>query len=203
MSKTIPPLQDVMFIEDPDALKALAVPIRLDIIKALEHPATVKEVAAKLDMPPTKLYYHFKQLEQHQIIRVVDTNIVSGIIEKQYQVTASRYQMSETLVRDSTQGEASLDAILATIFEVTRNEVRQSIQAQLLDPAADKSKKKAMLSHTAFHLTAEQFQEFYGRMEQLIEEMITASEAGSEEPDRLSFGFTIALYPVIKPNSEI
>lgn len=202
MSETNPPLQDIFTIEDPDALKALAVPVRLDIIKALARPATVKKVAEKLNMPPTKLYYHFKQLEQHQIIRVVDTNIVSGIIEKQYQVTARRYQMSETMVHDSDEGEANLDAVLATIFETTRNELRQSIQTHLLDPTADESEKKGMINHTTFHFTADQFQTFYDRMEKLFEEMVEASQEADEEPGLLSFGFTIALYPVIKPNRE-
>ena len=76
------PLEEEFIIDNVDALKMIADPLRLQIMRSLEKPRTVKDLAAQLDIPATKLYYHVNQLETHKIIRVVDTRIVSGIIEK-------------------------------------------------------------------------------------------------------------------------
>ena len=88
------PLEEEFIIENVEALKMIADPLRLQIIRNLDEPRTVKELAERLDKPATKLYYHVNQLEKHQIIRVVDTRIVSGIIEKHYRVTAKSYHVA-------------------------------------------------------------------------------------------------------------
>ena len=81
-------IADAMKITDLESLKVLADPLRLSILEYLMKPSTVKRIAEKLGKPPTKLYYHFNLLEQHGLIQLVDTRVVSGIIEKHYQATA-------------------------------------------------------------------------------------------------------------------
>jgi DNA-binding transcriptional ArsR family regulator len=73
-------------------LKALADPLRLAILDALVGGATrelrvlsVKELAAELGEPKTKLYRHIKLLEAAGLIRVAATRLVSGIVEHRYQ----------------------------------------------------------------------------------------------------------------------
>ncbi len=73
-------------------LKALADPLRLAILDALTGGATrelrvlsVKELAAELGEPKTKLYRHIKLLEAAGFIRVAATRLVSGIVEQRYQ----------------------------------------------------------------------------------------------------------------------
>lgn len=73
-------------------LKALADPLRLAILDALAGAASrelrvlsVKELAAELGEPKTKLYRHIKQLEAAGLIRVAATRLVSGIVEQRYQ----------------------------------------------------------------------------------------------------------------------
>lgn len=73
-------------------LKALADPLRLAILDALTGGAhrelrvmSVKELAAELGEPKTKLYRHIKLLEAAGFIRVAATRLVSGIVEQRYQ----------------------------------------------------------------------------------------------------------------------
>src|SRR3712207_1417060 len=83
--------KDIYFISDLETLKVVSDPLRLRILECFRGvPATVKDVAAALDMPPTRLYYHVNQLEERGLIHVVETRVVSGIIEKHYQTTAYR-----------------------------------------------------------------------------------------------------------------
>jgi DNA-binding transcriptional ArsR family regulator len=73
-------------------LKALADPVRQAILAALARDAprelrilSVKELAAELREPKTKLYRHVKQLEAAGLIRVASTRMVRGIQEQRYQ----------------------------------------------------------------------------------------------------------------------
>ena len=58
---------------------------------------TVKQIAADLKTPIKKLYYHVNLLEEHGLIRITSTRVVSGIIEKQYRVTAYRLSVERAL----------------------------------------------------------------------------------------------------------
>src|SRR5512145_3269846 len=101
-------------VNDLETLKVLADPLRIHIIELVTHePRTVKQVAADLTLPPTKLYYHFKLLEERGLIQVVDTRIVSGIVEKQYQATALSYHVNKTLLSPtSPSGIEGLNVML-------------------------------------------------------------------------------------------
>src|SRR5690242_6610077 len=71
----------------------MADPIRLAILAALMKSRrnlpvmSVKELAAELGEPQTKLYRHVRQLEAAGLIRVASTRMVSGILEQRYQAS--------------------------------------------------------------------------------------------------------------------
>src|SRR5260221_6725972 len=65
-----------------EPLKIIADPLRLRLVEALRMaPATVKELAAQQDVAPKSLYYHIGLLERHGMVKVVDSRLVSGILE--------------------------------------------------------------------------------------------------------------------------
>jgi DNA-binding transcriptional ArsR family regulator len=77
-----------------EQLKALADPTRQAILEVLmttrDHDLpvmSVKELAAALGEPQTKLYRHVKQLESAGLIRVAASRMVSGILEQRYQAS--------------------------------------------------------------------------------------------------------------------
>ena len=77
-------LAQEFLVDDLEMLKVIAHNTRLDILQSLKKPKTVKEIARLLKLPATKLYYHVNLMEKHGLIQVVETNIVSGIVEKKY-----------------------------------------------------------------------------------------------------------------------
>src|SRR5690242_8783078 len=86
------PGHDARLVSHVDVLKAMADPLRLNMLHALtrrrgtELPAkTVKELAAELGEPQTKLYRHIKHLESAGLIHSVASRVVSGIVEHRYQ----------------------------------------------------------------------------------------------------------------------
>ena len=110
---------ETFVIKDAAALKALADPMRIQIlIELAEEPKTVKDVAAALDTGPTRLYYHFKILERAGLIRVKSRRMVSGIEERTYAATAQSW----TSEPGSTAPEDERE-IIDALLEVVRAEL--------------------------------------------------------------------------------
>ncbi len=109
-------------------LKALADPLRMSMIYVLTRNTsdgslpvmTVKELAAELGEPKTKLYRHVKQLEAAGLIGAVSSRVVSGIVEQRYQAVRSTFRSSELTDQERTSPEA--EAMVAAALEMYRRE---------------------------------------------------------------------------------
>jgi DNA-binding transcriptional ArsR family regulator len=110
--------QAVRLVEDVDTLKAMADPTRMAILSALIQPGdpvmSVKELAAKLGEPQTKLYRHVRQLLAAGLIRVAATRMVSGILEQQYQTCQHSLKFGDVMVRDHP---AETDAAIQLVVD--------------------------------------------------------------------------------------
>ncbi len=189
-------------VSDPDTLKVLADPLRLQIIELMTPtPRTVKQIAADLNLLPTKLYYHIKQLEEKTLIRVVDTRMVSGILEKTYQAAALNYRVNKALFSLTSQaGRDGLNVMLHGLFEDAREDIQQSVDAEALDVTASEEPGEAhrslLLSRNTLYLTPEQADEFYGRLRALVREYLRdESHLSPQSPDENPYGLLLALYP--------
>jgi DNA-binding transcriptional ArsR family regulator len=119
-----------------DTLKALADPVRLAILTALMtaeaglRVMSVKELAAELGEPQTKLYRHVRQLEAAGLIRVASTRMVSGIVEQRYQACQASLAFGPEILRDPAragEGAAVVTAFLNRYLE--RHLARQAAGA--------------------------------------------------------------------------
>lgn len=63
---------DVLVVKDMATLKALADPLRRSILDILDTARTVKELAAELDRPADRLYYHLDLLEHRGLVRAIE-----------------------------------------------------------------------------------------------------------------------------------
>ena len=188
--------QPEMLIEDVDTLKVLADPQRMQIMRAFDQPRTVKEVAMRLNRPATKLYYHVNLLEKHDIIRVVETNIVSGIIEKQYQIMAEQYKVAGSLLASSEMDE-HLEAVLTTVFDVAKVDIKSSIQLGLMDleHKEEEPLHNSILSHSQLYLTEAQFTALRDQLNSILEEYGHLDQHEGV-PGTKAYGLVAALYPL-------
>lgn len=187
-------------IDNLETLKVTAHSLRLDILQTLKKPKSVKEIAKQINRPATKLYYHVNLMEEHGLIRVVETNIVSGILEKKYQVVAQNYRLQDNLFAESDSLDEDVDRMLGAIFDVTRAEIRRSIQADQMEPTHED--RRGLLWRSTLHLTAVQFAEFYNRLDEILKELDTASAKNDTAVDQQLFGITVAYYPMHQPKLE-
>jgi DNA-binding transcriptional ArsR family regulator len=138
-------------IDSVEELRALADPVRLAILSALdtygpdgELPVmSVKELAQHLGEPQTKLYRHVKQLEAAGLIEVAATRMVSGILEQRYRARQRDLRLSAALYRrhaDESQAavRSAFDAFLTGLFD----------QARLQDWPSDHPDKPVLLVFT-------------------------------------------------------
>jgi transposase-like protein len=189
------PLHTITTLE---ALKVFSDPLRQQIIESLLDGAkTVKQVAAELDLAPTKLYYHVNLLEEHGLIRVTETRIVSGIIEKHYIAAAREYKIERSLLTPGGGGgDEVLEAVFSAMIDPIRTDVHRSMAQGLLDFSDDApAQRKFRMWRATSRLSPEQAEAFYARLQALVDEFNGFRE-NSDEPH---FGMLITIYPTPTP----
>lgn len=157
---------DARVVNDAEALKALGDPLRLRILHTLmgepRRAWSVKEIAALLDQPVTKLYHHVKQLEQVALIVDVETRMVSGIVEHRYQAGQLSLQFDESLFGSPATRDASIHQA-AVIVDETRDE----LVAYLTDPDSDID--AVHLSKAYVRLTPDELRELTAELGRLVD----------------------------------
>lgn len=184
-------------IQDAEALKLLTDPFRSRLLDLLRSRAqTAKELAKILDLSPKKLYYHLKLLEEHGLIRIVGTRIVSGILEKSYRATAYLFLFDGDMFRSTAEAGAALPPGLQAVFDSTRTQLEASFADGLIDPQATAPAPQALLwGWTLRRLSTEQATAFYTRLVQLLDEFDHA-EATSADTDYQNYRIFMTLFPV-------
>lgn len=145
--------RDIFYIQDVETLKVLADARRIQILEITgEGEKTAKEIANQMQMATSKLYYHLKMMEEHDIITVVEERVgPTQIIEKVYQATAHRYMIAEDL-QPLEHTEASLNLAFQAIDKV-KLELQYNAEA-LLQPDIDET--RAEFGMGKLHLTREE-----------------------------------------------
>ncbi|HVA92038.1 MAG TPA: helix-turn-helix domain-containing protein [Chloroflexota bacterium] len=122
-------------IHDLGALRIMADPLRARLVRILrQSAATAKDVAALIGTSPKSLYYHLGLLEQHGLIRVVETRLVSGITEKRYRATAYLFTYKDLEPGEGETPLQGLEIAAGSYFSITAEEVRESIREGRLLP---------------------------------------------------------------------
>jgi DNA-binding transcriptional ArsR family regulator len=193
-----------LVITNLETLKVISEPLRLQILELLaDEPRTVKQLAGELSMAATRLYYHVNLLELHGLIRVTGTRIVSGIIEKQYQVSACRFRVERSLLSLApTEGDDTLDRLVSSLFEQMRGEIRASARRGLIDfsPAAPRD-RTLHIARTLGRMPPQHAAEFYVRLEALVQEFdAIAADVPNDDPH--IYGLAVIMYPVDPPKSK-
>ncbi len=188
-------MKEIFVIEDVETLKALAHPQRLEIMRHLKESRTVKEVAERLDADPTKLYYHVRQLENAGLIEVTETNIISGIIEKQYRAIAKSFRVLDKLITGESFAADDFDRLAQAMFNSTLYSLRESLNAGLIAPTGVGIKRShALLTHHA-RLTEAQVEEFGERLQTLMKDIDRWSMENAAETTPI-YSVTMAFFPL-------
>lgn len=193
------PKEPLYLIRDFETLKVLADPLRMQLLSLLQRPRTVKELGERLDMPPTKLYYHVNQLLNASLIRITDTNLVSGILEKRYAATAEEIRVDPDLLSPRRVTPEYVENLLHVVFDSAKKDIRRSVATGLLDLGTDADQSRdRVIARMYVELTRAQFEAYQQRLADLLREVqaAAADSAAKKLADRGSYGLTVALYPL-------
>jgi DNA-binding transcriptional ArsR family regulator len=185
-----------------ETLKVFSDPLRQQILETLlDGSKTVKQIASELDLLPTKLYYHVNLLEEHGLIRVTDTRIVSGIIEKQYHASARSFEIRRTLLLPGLQkGDESLDEALDAIFNPIRRSIHTGVERGIIDNTDQAPVyRKLYLRRALTRLSEERAAQFYARLDALIREF-ESQKSEPENENGEAYRLLISLFPTASPH---
>ncbi|MFJ6212330.1 ArsR/SmtB family transcription factor [Streptomyces sp. NPDC092296] len=186
-------------VDDVATLKALADPLRLAILDALmargSQPLTVKEIAAALHEPQTKLYRHVKQLEKAKLITVAGTRLVSGIVESRYTAAQRSLRLSRDLFSaTSAERSEALDALLAAIDRV-RGDFRGNFLDGRIDFAAPQDGSAGptgLFGHFTVWLDPDRLVRLRRRLADVLDKL--QAEGDSSGPDAVPVTLLTLLY---------
>ena len=190
--------EDVRYIGDVETLRAISDATRMRILETMvqrRSPAwSVKELAAALEMPQTRLYHHVELLLERDLIRATERRVVSGIIETRYSVAALSFQLDRSLfATDQTAGLEVLHETLLAVFDTARAEVELSFRIGTIKADGPSEEHTFLLTRGLTRLTTERAAELRGRLQALLGEF---DDTAREDPEARAFGIVLALYPM-------
>lgn len=189
-------LKDRVVIDDLETLKVLSDPLRMQIIELMSYQArTVKQLAKELETTPHKLYYHVKLLEDHGLIRVAETRMVSGIVEKHYQIVAKDIVVADGLLSVSRpEGKSDVEALISSILDGTKADFIRSFRVRTEGDIEVAERHPSSATREMANLTREQAKAICEKLEELVREF----ESYDDEVDqggRQRYALTTLFYP--------
>jgi len=141
--------QPLRVVEAPQQLKAFTDPLRLRILARLvERPATNQQLADTLGEAQPKVLYHLRFLHEAGLVRLVETQVKGGNVEKYYRAIARTFSLHPSA--------ELFPAITGSQFEVVLQEVAASAVAWPDHPP--------QFLHHGRRLTPTQATAFYDRL---------------------------------------
>lgn len=200
--KQIPQPDAELIIHSLDTLKVYFDPVRTRIMQEMAHtPRTVQQVAEALEVPFTRLYYHIKMMEKHDLIRMVDIKQMPGAIEeKYYQVSARMFVIDRNLLTFDPQGtNDSLELVLKNVFDASHTDVRQSVRAGRTDMSATPPHPQSLFARRlVFRLSEENAIDF----QQELMDLFIKYQSKETSADDDYYAAVLALYPSNVPFEE-
>lgn len=199
--------EPVAHISSPETLRAISDPTRLRILEVMvqrqDPPWSVKELAAALDVPPTRLYHHVEQLLAHDVVRAVERRVVSGIIETRYRAAALSFQLDRRLFEgDADEATRMLHDTLVTVFDTARDEIEAAMRSGAPGPAGGtdggrgEGGDRVLVARSLARLTPERAAEFRRRLTELQEEFAGEEPGAPPRPGEEPWGIVLAVYPL-------
>jgi len=188
-----------LIVADAETLRAIADPLRLAILEMMVTRAndawSVKELAAALQVPQTRLYHHIDLLVERELIRPASQRLVSGIVETRYRVAALSLRLDPQLLSREDAAETTA-ALVANVLDAARNELLAALRAAPADPK-DPDPDRPLVTRGMARLTPERAAELRARLVEVVAEFDDA-----DGPDAVPYGFLLGFYRAPLPASD-
>ena len=187
-------------IDDLETLRVISDPLRTQIYETLIPEAlAVNQIAEKLGLSATKLYYHVNLLEKYGLIQVVKTNTIGNLIEKYYRAVASNLEVASKLFSfSSDEGKENISAMVKSALDPTREDLLRSLEARAaaLEQGAEERIRQVILTRLTSKISEEKAEEFQERLKALLKEFDDANIETAERAEALQdYALMVTFYP--------
>lgn len=150
--------QPYCVVESPEQIKAFTDPLRVRVLGILRRrAATNQQIADELGETHAKVLYHIRFLQNAGLIKLVETQVKGGNVEKYYRAVAQIFDIRPA------PGDVQRDvALIKPVLDRVRAEMLASV---MLFPS-----EVAYFHNRTAHLTPEQLESFNQRLVELIAE---------------------------------
>lgn len=184
---------DFLEIDDIEVFGVLNNPTRFRILRLLQEPRSVKDVADHLGVPPTRLYYHFNMMEEAGVIRVTETRKAGAMLQKLYQVTAKGFRPSPTIAQGGHEPHEMAKITAGVILDGARVDAEEALTEHFARlKAGAEEKLGGLLRRSLAYMTRDQAVELAERLEKLIEDEFDVHDEGEGD----EYGLTLVFFPL-------
>lgn len=184
---------EYMEVEDIGVFEVLNNTTRFRIIRYLEDPRSIKEVAELLDVPPTRLYYHFNLLEEAGIISVVETRKAGAMLQKVYRANARGFRPSKEVAQGDHEPHELAKITAGLVLDGARVDAEEGLTDHFTKlRVGEESQLPGAIGRSIAFMSEEQAEAFGKRLQELIEEEFDPGDQSDGRP----FGFTYVFFPL-------
>jgi DNA-binding transcriptional ArsR family regulator len=163
-------------LDKPDLIRALAHPLRAQILGVLqERRASPRELSDEFGAPLGNVSYHVRRLADLKLIRLVKKTPRRGAVEHHYEAT------SEAVIRDKAWGKAP-EVVKKAMVASALDEIGRSVNTAAMLGGFDRH--DAHLSRVRLVLDDRGWQELAEEMEKLVERANRISEKSEQRLKR-------------------
>lgn len=181
--------REIFEIDDIDVFEVLNSPIRQTIMRHLHAPRSVKELAARMDVPPTRLYYHVNLLADREIIKVVEERKAGALIEKVYQTVARTFRPSQKLLESGSDPDEMARITAAVVLDQARVDAESGLAEYFR--VGEEAARHGAIGRGRSVMTEAGAEKFAQRLNDLLDQM------GDDDPgdDGVEYALSIVFFP--------
>lgn len=184
-------------IQTLEELRIVANPLRLRILDALTaRPLTVKQLGDLLGISSKKLYYHVSELERVGLVRLVHTEVQSGIQLKYYRAVAGYFYLTASMLHSDLETErrggsgrqSAGGEFLAFLLESGAGDLRRSVE----NGTVDRNREAFIVSRRRLRLSVEQATALRDQLREQEQALLAHDDPEGE----LTMSYVFAFFPL-------
>ncbi len=178
-------------IDDVRVLEALNNPTRLRILYQLMESSTVRELAQRLEVPVTRLYYHLNLMQELGVLEVVETRKRGALLERVYRTVATNFVPAQDLVEKAEDKDRVISAGVGVVLDGARLDAVAGLLGHFERPGDEPT---GTLGRCVVPMSEENALKFAARIGEMVEEMKLLEDKDGEE-----YAFSFVFFPMVGP----
>lgn len=164
-------MEDLKVLKTIDEIRTFSDPYRLQILQQFQSfgvPATVKQVADRMKEVPANVYYHVKKMEKADILKLVYTKNINGIIAKFYEPSAAKFDIGVENAKEPAKKLLYTEAqkTVSNVYDSSKDVIFREFEKR---KAEGKGRVDFQMLMETLYLTEDQYKEIYNYISNLCE----------------------------------